>query len=518
MTSDLWVYRDGKRREGTAQLLDHLVHRLERLRGGTQEQRRRGAVASLVVAGEIEAGLADADPTFEILEATDALAALVLGQPVDMLPVIAATARLLERELPSTLVLSSPEAFAYYGLHPEAFARAMDGYREDDALVVGIRSIGTSLSAMACAALRARGIRARRVTVRPHGPTNDRVLDVVPPADGPVIVVDEGPGLSGSTFLAVAEAYVRAGTRPEDILLVTTRKPSDLSAPDAARRWRYVTVVAPDAARAPLGRDLSAGRWRGEERAPAVCAERTKVLGPGGRLWKLEGLGLGAERAYRRACALAAEGLSPPLRDEGDGWWSSPWQGRPLTSAELDGRGVDHLATYLLRRDELLAAPTSVTDLGPAVAKNARLLFRLDAPPLPVVRPAIVDGRLMPHEWIRAGSRIVKTDAATHGDDHFFPGPTDAAWDVAGAVVEWSLEPAAVARLVDLYRRRTGDDVAARLDAWIFAYAVMRAAFVRFAAEHLASPGERAGLLADFERYAYAASSTSSATSGRSRA
>ena len=29
-----------------------------------------------------------------------------------------------------------------------------------------------------------------------------------------------------------------------------------------------------------------------------------------------------------------------------------------------------------------------------------------------------------------------------HGDDHFFPGPTDIAWDLAGTIVEWELAPA----------------------------------------------------------------------------
>src|SRR5207302_4552914 len=55
--------------------------------------------------------------------------------------------------------------------------------------------------------------------------------------------------------------------------------------------------------------------------------------------------------------------------------------------------------------------------------------------------PVLVDGRMQPHEWIRSkDGTIIKVDGCTHGDDHFFPGPTDIAWDLAGAIVEWSLD------------------------------------------------------------------------------
>ena len=60
---------------------------------------------------------------------------------------------------------------------------------------------------------------------------------------------------------------------------------------------------------------------------------------------------------------------------------------------------------------------------------------------LRVLRPLIVDGRLQPWEWIvtRQGV-LLKTDASSHGDDHFLPGPTDIAWDLAGVIVDWDLD------------------------------------------------------------------------------
>ena len=42
---------------------------------------------------------------------------------------------------------------------------------------------------------------------------------------------------------------------------------------------------------------------------------------------------------------------------------------------------------------------------------------------------------LAPHEWLRLDDgNVRKTDAIAHGDDHLFPGPTDIAWDLAGAI------------------------------------------------------------------------------------
>ncbi len=46
--------------------------------------------------------------------------------------------------------------------------------------VLGIRSIGVTLSAVACAALRLRGIECRRFTVRPTGHPYDRKLELTP--------------------------------------------------------------------------------------------------------------------------------------------------------------------------------------------------------------------------------------------------------------------------------------------------------------------------------------------------
>ena len=56
------------------------------------------------------------------------------------------------------------------------------------------------------------------------------------------------------------------------------------------------------------------------------------------------------------------------------------------------------------------------------------------------VRPIRVDGRMHPWEWIvgRDGA-LVKTDALDHHQAHDLIGCQDAAWDLAGAAIEFDL-------------------------------------------------------------------------------
>jgi hypothetical protein len=105
------------------------------------------------------------------------------------------------------------------------------------------------------------------------------------------------------------------------------------------------------------------------------------------------------------------------------------------------------------------------------------------------------------YEWIESSGKIYKTDAAGHGDDHFFPGPTDIAWDLAGIAVEWDLSTDAVHYLLDCFRRSTGDDASPRLPCFELTYAVFRAAWCRMALPTVIGSSEQPRLHADYARY-----------------
>src|SRR5436305_12375157 len=94
--------------------------------------------------------------------------------------------------------------------------------------------------------------------------------------------------------------------------------------------------------------------------------------------------------------------------------------------------------------------------------------------------PAVaIDGRLLPHEWIADGDRLLKVDALDHHADDFFPGCRDIAWDVAGAIVEFDMATAAEAALVAGYARAARDrTIARRLPFYRAAYLAYRLGYV----------------------------------------
>ncbi|MBX3260218.1 MAG: hypothetical protein KF782_11060 [Labilithrix sp.] len=532
---DSWVYRERKQLAHGGSLLRALERSLSEIRRlRASEGKRRAAIEALVSAGELEAALADAaDPLEEaVAQATDALAAVAIGSPVDLS--VSAEA-LAHARAPRSLAIRPPEGFACGALHPQAYACVSELVDTPEALVIGVRSIGTTLSAVTAAALRARGVTARRLTVRPDGPPAHRRVTLGHEASeaiararergATVVVVDDVPGPNGSSFLATGEAVVAAGVPRERVVLLGGRQvdPDRLRPPSAGERWRaFRTAVAPSGVFAPVrsaALDVSGGAWRPlhyacAEHWPAVveAMERRKLVA-GGRLFKFEGLGSSGHAARHRASALAAEGIALDPCDEGDGWTSYPWGGRPMQAGDLDAALIEHIARYCARRPALCPLVSAETDLTPVVAGGVAVLLGgvsvagsplaelIAEGTLAVERVATTDSRLAPHEWLRmADGSVRKTDAIAHGDDPLFPGPTDIAWDLAGAIVEWEMDKAARERLLAAYRRASGDDAARRIDAWLVAYAAVRGAFNLFALETCGA-AEARRLVREVERY-----------------
>jgi hypothetical protein len=108
--------------------------------------------------------------------------------------------------------------------------------------------------------------------------------------------------------------------------------------------------------------------------------------------------------------------------------------------------------------------------------------------------PVAVDGRMLPHEWLRTARGYLKVDALDHHDDHFFPGPVDIAWDLAAAAVEFGMSPEARQLLVERYRRLSGDrTIAGRLPYYTVAYLACRMGYASLAAETLAGTTDGGG-------------------------
>jgi hypothetical protein len=89
---------------------------------------------------------------------------------------------------------------------------------------------------------------------------------------------------------------------------------------------------------------------------------------------------------------------------------------------------------------------------------------------------------------------MLKTDCGGHGDDHFFPGATDIAWDLAGAIVEWRMNSVQARFFLEAYRRASGDDVGQRIDDYAAAYTLFRRAYFLMAANALHGTAEQSRL------------------------
>jgi hypothetical protein len=527
------VFREGGRRVALRPLLEQLMAGCRRVRLGGHDA--DAALAALLRAGGLECALADlGSPAAAVVaEATDALAAPLLSGGFDG-AVLARLEGLAAADIPEHGLISAPEGFAYYALHPldyvDAVAGMSAGSRESSGvMVVGIRSIGTTLSAVARAAFTARGVAAERMTVRPVGhpweretrfsvAERERVRAAVR-RGAQFLVVDEGPGLSGSSFLSVAEALLAAGVPRESVTLLGSHaaNPSRMRARDAAARWEcfgYLSVAPPTRLPQARGEELSGGEWRrrflpDEREWPAswTSFERRKFLSADGHtLLKFEGLGRYGEAVRERARVLADAGFSPALRDAGNGFLAYDFVcGTPMRAEDADESLLRRLAAYCAARAERMRTSAAETaGLEQLVVVNWREAFghEIAAPRLLVERPVIADGRMQPHEWVRANDgKLWKTDAAGHGDDHFFPGPTDIAWDLAGTMVEWQLEPAAASFFLAEYHRISGDDCSARLHGYLLAYSLFRLGYCEMAAEAIRGSEEEIRLRREAERY-----------------
>jgi hypothetical protein len=229
------------------------------------------------------------------------------------------------------------------------------------------------------------------------------------------------------------------------------------------------------------------------------------VSAEGGSLFKFEGFGRYGETVAERGGQLAQAGFGPALLGSDNGFVEyAMLAGPPARAEQCDAAWLERLAEYCAFRvaTQAAAAPAPVS-LESMLQHNLRVEFGEEQfrPKLPLEKLVVADSRLMPYEWIVAGQQLVKTDGASHGDDHLFPGPTDIAWDLAGVVAEWELEGAQQEFFLAQYRRRSGDDAAARVPPYLLAYSVFRMACCRMGAAAMAAWEESHRLRREYLRH-----------------
>lgn len=484
------VYGDVETLRDAAMLQREVLLALDQLPVPPGLERHAALVAAFLDAGDLVNGLLDREAGAEGQSLMEALTALAFCVVASWTSGFATTGDLLharcliERLACQGQIRTRPaEGYAFYALYPESYIEAaLRSGLTRQASVIGIRSIGTSLGAVVAAALEA----APPLTVRPSGHPFDRriaqassvssatLLAGRPPA---FAIVDEGPGLSGSSFGAVIDWLAQSGVPTGAIHLFPGHGngPGRMADARRLRQWQAVQhhLLDFDALlrgrlegwiadrlgplQAPL-RDLSGGAWRGVTGldAPAAPAwERRKYLAEtasGRWVARFAGLGRIGEAKLALARTLHDEGFGPETAGLCHGFLLQRWIEAPnLLQSRLDRPALlSNLGRYLAVRARLAMPEDAGADparliemavhntgeaLGEAAA--ATLQARLAAlEPAAAGRRVRIDARLHSWEWLVHEGRLLKTDALDHAMAHDFIGAQPIAWDLAGAMVE----------------------------------------------------------------------------------
>lgn len=381
---------------------------------------------------------------------------------------------------PATVTVKPGEGYAHYALYPETYLEAARGLPADS-IVIGLRSIGTGLAALVAAAAGA----GTMLTVRPAGHPFARGVTAGPALEARLraaahrhfVVVDEGPGLSGSSFGGAADWLGGLGVAPDRITFMPSHPgdPGDRATPALRRRWAradkrhrdFADLFTGPTARAPIAgwfadltgpllappRELSGGAWADgrADVATSPSREARKYLldGAHGRfLVKFAGLGDIAQRKFDRATALHAAGFCPEPLATRHGFTIERW----VEGTRASDIPVAHLIDYLAFRQAHLPAPRpgaslaqlaamahhNLAEVAPdaAAALAGRWTVERAEALQPLVRPVHVDARLHAWEWLHADGRLLKCDAVDHSQAHDLVGCQDILWDVAGAIAE----------------------------------------------------------------------------------
>lgn len=514
------VYSDVERTEYAGTVAAEVLRGLERYRGlAPGLERHQTLVAAFIRAGELLQGVGDAEFSAigadEITERQQAGAALLqaLAREVasswqsgfSLAPALpdGCSSQLALLAEAGTIKTRRPEGYAFYALYPEAYiVAALQSGLGPDTTVIGIRSIGTGLAALVATALGA----PQAYTVRPTGHPFDRSLAIgdqlaerLLAHSADYAIVDEGPGLSGSSFNCVADWLVAHGVAESRIHFFPSHLGDLGSAARADHRARWSNApkhvagferVILDAEQpehrlkhwigsvveAPVVqlRDLSGGAWRqlrydaSELWPPADRAmEKRKFLASaGGRQWlaKFAGVGNTGNAKLRLARTLAAAGFSPEPAGLCHGFLITPW----VAETEAAVVPTERLLDYLVLRasmpaDRPGAALSALFDmaiynidqrLGHHVAACMRARLG-DAHRLEVI-PCCTDNRMQRWEWVHGAGGLQKLDGLDHHAAHDLVGCQDIAWDVAGAAVELELCHAQRDALVEELSARLG--------------------------------------------------------------
>ena len=548
------VYRNHRKSVSPHESINRLRYQLTALRNSHDYAH---AVALLIECGELETGVTDVicknsdflTPEVKTCHEITSLAGKIVCQLWEsatydrelIFRVEGYLGKLCTMNIPDKIPLSIPEGFVYYGLYPEMYIAAADNFQKENGprsvIVLGLRSIGTTLAALVAAKLFFSGISVESFTIRPKGhPFNrfveiDRSLKKIITADANsyMLVVDEGPGLSGSSIAGVIKKLREYGVEEKRIVIFPSWLPdgSRFISPLAKDLWKRHEKYTGDFEQQwihsgrlehdfgmKISRDISAGTWRymlykEENEFPGIHPhhERRKYLlrkrGDYTKysMAKFVGLGRYGQELAKRACLLGESGMTPAFQRLVSGFALLDFvEGSPLKAGQVDTVLIETAARYCtFINKQFPTEPTAshgqmvemVTEnigegLGQQWLGKLSHFYQNFTRSLYEERIVAIDGRMMPHEWIRTEHGIMKVDHLEHHTDQFFHGPQNIAWDIAGFCIECEIDRTMQERLLSLYSDMSGDvAVYKRLHLYKIAYCAFRLGYVTLAADSL---------------------------------
>jgi hypothetical protein len=318
------------------------------------------------------------------------------------------------------------------------------------------------------------------------------------------VIVDEGPGQSGSSFGAVADWLQERGVPLDSIAFVTSHdsSPGPKASNAHKRLWQEVRRVD-----ARFDNSFLADRFGPLE--PLRDGQRLKFHGErdGERvLLKFVGLGAVGERKIAMAKALHAAGWTAEPLALVHGFLPERWH-EDARSLSADDRSLPEIASYIGARARLFPAAhnegASIQQLFAMIRRNAELAVELNAVATLVrwelrlgsiakrIVRARTDNRMDPRKWLRLpNGRVLKTDAIDHHCAHDLIGAQDIAWDVAGAAIEFDLNAKERAWLAAAVGRTAGWPVDPELlDFMTVAYVAFRLGQSQIAGMRAAADG-----------------------------
>lgn len=456
---------------------------------------------------------------------------------------------------PREIEYSVPEGYAFYALYPECYICSAEKFynqvHPSRVVCIGLRSIGSSLSAVVASRLQQLGVEAVSFTVRPRGHPFDRYVEfggelvdfVRSGLSGLFLIVDEGPGLSGSSLCGTARSLEAIGVSAHNVVLFPSWVPSgrELLSEQAKICWpvyRKVCTAFEDVKSrmrrfSSLGEclEVSAGRWREvlwgpHSEYPAVNPfhERRKFLVRGEEsnryrsVLKFAGLGKEARESETLSRSLEERNFAPAVIDCSEGFIQYEFIDGSRHQGNPGNEFLSTVADYFACRREVLPV-----DRKPVPLEQMELMIRVNTEEsigrrfaegissnslireeLYYEDTAAVDGRMFPHKWVNSSGNWYKLDGTDHHRDQFLPGVQNSAWDVAGFFIEFGLSRAQRKIFLEMYGKRMADPfIIERLPFYLVAYSAFRTGYAVMAAESLgeSSDGIRFRRLAKFYKY-----------------